>query len=326
MKSLSIKLGVVVLVIGFPILCYGGNVITRIGDYYIGQDIKTVRGLVEFTPEKYAVFQSFPSWFGLPGEKIFEAPDVTFNRHRWYLTVGSMNGKIYQLGLQYINNDRALADSVFEETLRYIKSQMGTPTEQTKTPKRYVWDYVDGNVLLGVQEAIGFWSINFIVTGKEGKGALKYVEVWRANWKLYMANDFGGWFYDAETITRPSKDTVRVWGKTVYTDKGVMQRVTDMRVISEKYRAIYEKYKDLKSKGLASSYKDLESKYKDLSYEQNLIEINCANRKSRTLKGTSYSRDGSVLWNFTPEAPDWNEVVPGSVVVVLYEIICKQKE
>jgi hypothetical protein len=168
MKSLSVRLGVVVLVIGFPILCYGGNMITRIGEYYICQDIKTVRNLVELTPEEYAVFQSLSGWLDWPGEKIFKAPDVTFNRHRWYLTVGSLNGKIYKLGLQYINNDRALADSVFEETLRYIKSQMGTPTEQTKIPKRYVWDYVDGNVLLGVQEAIGLWSINFIVTGKEG--------------------------------------------------------------------------------------------------------------------------------------------------------------
>ena len=168
MKSLSVKLGVVFLVIGFPILCYGGNVITRIGEYYIGQDIKTVSNLVEFTPEEYAVFQSFPGWFDLPDEKIFKAPNVTFNRHRWYLTVGVLNGRIYVLAFQDVSSDRMVVDNLFEETLRYIESQMGTPTEQTKTPKRYVWDYVDGNVLLGVQEAIGFWSINFIVTGKEG--------------------------------------------------------------------------------------------------------------------------------------------------------------
>jgi hypothetical protein len=151
-----------------------------------------------------------------------------------------------------------------------------------------------------------------------------YAEVWGADWKLYMKNDFGNWFYDAETLSRPPKDTVRVWGKTLYTDKGVIQRMTDMRVISEKYRVIYEKYKDLESKGLASSYKDLESKYKDLSYEQNLIEFYCAGRKSRTLNGTAYSRDGSVLSTYTPESPDWNEVIPGTVAEALYKIICKQ--
>jgi hypothetical protein len=173
MKSLLGKLGVIVLVIGFPILCYGGNVITRIGEYYIGQDIKTVRNLVELTPEEYAVFQSSPGWFDLWGEKIFKAPDVTFNRHRWYLTVGALNGRIYVLAFQYMSSDRTVADNLFEETLRYIKSQMGTPTEQTKTPKRYVWDSVDGNVFLAVREAIGFFSTNFIVTGKKGKGEFK---------------------------------------------------------------------------------------------------------------------------------------------------------
>jgi hypothetical protein len=60
MKSSSVKLGVVVLVIAFPMLCYGANMIVRIGEYYLGQDIKTVRNLVEFTPAEYAVFQSFP--------------------------------------------------------------------------------------------------------------------------------------------------------------------------------------------------------------------------------------------------------------------------
>ena len=46
---------------------------------------------------------------------------------------------------------------------------------------------------------------------------------------------------NAEKITYPSKDTVRVWGKTVYTEEGVNPRVTGMM-------AIYEKYKDLESK------------------------------------------------------------------------------
>jgi hypothetical protein len=173
MKSLPVKLGVILVVIGFPILCYGGSMIARIGEYYLGQDIKTVRGLVEFTLDEYAMFQSFPGWFELPGERIFKAPEVTFNRHLWYLTIGALNGRIYTLGFQYINNDRTVAHSVFEETLNFIKSQMGVPTEQTKTPNRYVWDSMDGSVILAERGVMDFWSINFLVTGKKGKGAFK---------------------------------------------------------------------------------------------------------------------------------------------------------
>jgi hypothetical protein len=109
----------------------------------------------------------------LPGESIFKAPEVTFNRHLWYLTIGALNGRIYTLGFQYINNDRTVARSVFEETLNFIKSQMGAPTEQTKTPKRCVWDSMDGSVILAERGVMDFWSINFLVTGKKGKGAFK---------------------------------------------------------------------------------------------------------------------------------------------------------
>lgn len=151
-------------------------------------------------------------------------------------------------------------------------------------------------------------------------------EVWGADWKVYMKNGLGSYFYDAETITRPSKDTVRVWGKTVYTDKGVKRRVNEMRVIYEKYKAIYEEYKDLESKGLASEYKDLGSKYKDLSYEQHLIEFNCADIKSRTLKGTAHSRNGTILSTYIPKTPDWNEIRPDTPAETLYKIICKQPQ
>src|SRR5208337_1046129 len=167
-------------------------------------------------------------------------------------------------------------------------------------------------------------EISLIIVVAIGFFIFSYGKGWGADWKRYMANDFGGWFYDAESITRPSKDTVRVWGKTVYTDKGVIRRVTEMGVISQKYEDLALKYKDSESKDLASKYKALASKYEALSYELPLFEFNCATKKSRTLKGTSYSRDGLVLDIYAPEAPDWNEIVPGSVAEALYKMVCKQ--
>ncbi len=169
MKSLSVKLGVVLVVIGFPILCYGANMIARIGEYHLGQDIKTVRGLVEFTPEEYAALWSFQGGVGLPGEQVFNAPKVTFNRHLWDLVVGTLNGRIYKLALQYISSDRAEARSIFEETLKFVKSQMGAPAEQTKTPKRYLWDSTDGNVVLAEREAMASWCINLLLTSRAVK-------------------------------------------------------------------------------------------------------------------------------------------------------------
>ena len=142
------------------------KMITRIGEYYLGEEIKTAHGLVELKPEEYAVLRSFPGWFDLPDEKVFDAPKVTFNRHLWHLTVAALNGRIYTLMLQYISNNRASANSVLKEMLRFVKSQMGAPTEQTKTPERYVWVSIDGSITLTERGATGFWSINFVLTGK----------------------------------------------------------------------------------------------------------------------------------------------------------------
>lgn len=143
----------------------GVKMIVKIGEYSLGQNIKAIRGLVEFTPEEYSVFKSYPGWFNLPGEKIFKAPDITFNRRVWHLTVGALDGRIYILGLQYFTENRTAASSLLRETLGFVRSQMGVPTEQTKSPERYVWESTEGSVLLVQREAMGFSSINFLLTG-----------------------------------------------------------------------------------------------------------------------------------------------------------------
>jgi len=165
-KSLLVKLGVALAFIGFPVLSYGANMIEGIGEYHLGQDIKTVRGLVEFTPEEYAAIWSSQGGVGLPSEQIFNAPEVSFNRHLWYLVVGALNGRIYKLALQYVTGDRAEARRIFQDTLKFVKSRMGAPAEQTKTPERYLWRSTDGNVVLAGREAMGSWGINLLLTAQ----------------------------------------------------------------------------------------------------------------------------------------------------------------
>jgi hypothetical protein len=122
-------------------------------------------------------------------------------------------------------------------------------------------------------------------------------EVWGADWKHYGEDDFGSWYYDAETITSSSKATVRVWMKTVYTEKGVIQTMA--------------------RRG---------PKFKDLDYGVALLEFNCADRKMRPFDGILYSRDGSVLSTYKFETPYWEEIVPDTVGEDLYEIVCKQPQ
>jgi hypothetical protein len=48
---------------------------------------------------------------------------------------------------------------------------------------------------------------------------------WGADWQSYGADWVGVSYYDAESITRPSKDVVRVWDKLIYTEKGLTDMV-----------------------------------------------------------------------------------------------------
>jgi hypothetical protein len=50
-------------------------------------------------------------------------------------------------------------------------------------------------------------------------------EVWGADWKLFGDYDNYLIYYDAQSITRPSKNIVRVWIRWDYTKKGVMDMV-----------------------------------------------------------------------------------------------------
>lgn len=45
--------------------------------------------------------------------------------------------------------------------------------------------------------------------------------MWAADWKVFYRPDFGEYFYDAQSITRPSENIVRISVKNVLTQEGV---------------------------------------------------------------------------------------------------------
>ena len=123
---------------------------------------------------------------------------------------------------------------------------------------------------------------------------LCYVEGWGADWKIFSLSDAGTAYYDAENIIRPSKGVVRVWQKTVYNEKSVINAV--------------EKWGD---------------KYKTFSYSITLWELYCAEKKERLLSSTHYSTDGGVLFSATDQESKWNFIVPDSEGELLYKAVCK---
>jgi hypothetical protein len=118
-------------------------------------------------------------------------------------------------------------------------------------------------------------------------------EVWGEDWKLYDSNEDFLSYYDAQRITRPSKNIVRVWTKLDYTEKGVLGRVGK-----------------------------LGKKFENLSHSINLSEINCVKKTRRLLSRTDYDNKGDVIIS-SPSPLEWTFIIPGSMAESLYKEVCK---
>jgi len=112
-------------------------------------------------------------------------------------------------------------------------------------------------------------------------------------WKLYATNEFGYNYFDEGNITRPSKNMVRVWVKSLFTDKGVISMVGQ-----------------------------LGRRYENLSHDTSLWEVNCSEKKWRFLTSTGYSKNGDVL-SSSGEEFEWRFIVPGTVSDLLLKEVCE---
>ena len=110
-------------------------------------------------------------------------------------------------------------------------------------------------------------------------------------WKHYGTNEDGSYYYDAETLTRPTKDMVRVWVQSAYTDQGVSHWVTGGG-----------------------------EEFQNLGYTLVLFELNCVERAIRSVQIVLYSKNAEVL-NST-NANEWEFFAPNSMSDVLYQALC----
>ncbi len=138
----------------------------------------------------------------------------------------------------------------------------------------------------------GFILVGVVIYG--------YGKVLGADWKLYAESDFANYYYDAEDIIRPSENIVRVWSRTLYTEKGVNQWK------AKKFGKVVQKFR-----------------YENLSNSTNLWEINCAKKMHHILSSTFYSKDGSVIESYNFDRANWISIRPDSPGESLYKTVCK---
>lgn len=117
---------------------------------------------------------------------------------------------------------------------------------------------------------------------------------WGEDWEKHGESEKMFFYYDAESITHPSRDVVKVRGKLIYKAKGITE--------------------------MAGEYG---KKYETLNHSLNLIEIHCAEKKIRRLSFVHYSMEGNVLDSGQSPKESWSIIPPDSIGESLYNILCR---
>jgi len=137
-----------------------------------------------------------------------------------------------------------------------------------------------------VKLKVVFFIIGFMILGN--------VEVWGEEWKVLERTDEEAVSYDTGSITRPSRGTVRVLVRTVFSEKGI-----DMHV------------------------KEFGERFKNLNHVKDLLEFNCVDKRTRVLQSTIYAKDENILVSDTSSELEWRVIIPDSLGETLYKEVCK---
>jgi hypothetical protein len=137
-------------------------------------------------------------------------------------------------------------------------------------------------------------KIYLISTFFFGLVLLRFAEAWGADWKVYAGTNDGIFYYDAENVIHPSNNTIRIWHKVVFSEKGI--------------------------RGAVNTFgKD----YENLDYSISLREINCAEKMFRSLSVTYYSKEGAVLDSSEDYGAEWHSIDPMAIIEGLYQRVCQ---
>ena len=120
------------------------------------------------------------------------------------------------------------------------------------------------------------------------------IEGWGADWKAYGGTNDGVFYYDTENINHPSKNIIRFWHKVVFSEAGIREAVN-------------------------SFGKD----YENLDHSISLREINCSEKKIRSLAVTYYSNAGAMLDSAMDYEAEWHRIDSEAIIESLYQRLCE---
>ena len=133
---------------------------------------------------------------------------------------------------------------------------------------------------------LGVILIGFIIFG--------HAEVWGEDWKLFGRDEYGEYYYDAESVNPMPDYIVSVWTREISSSKSVVDMVNRFGIV-----------------------------YSDLGYINTLWEVDCIGRKFRAVEVVCYSTSNSFIDSPKVSGAEWKLITPDSMLDILSKAVCK---
>jgi len=125
---------------------------------------------------------------------------------------------------------------------------------------------------------------------------LPHGEAWGEDWKLCTQSEDGTvYYYDPTRVTHVSEGVLKFWGKAIPSPEAVKK------------------------------FAKIDPKFKGLHHIISLIEMNCTERKRRSLWIIFYDKNGVAIENvdLKPGESDWEIILPESAQDDLLDALCE---
>ena len=123
--------------------------ITKIGNYFLTQEIDSAQGLKEFSEEEYFAAETVGMERTLEDEKMFNGNSVEFASIPWEPPmICSTKGKIYKICLQLNTTSKKSAKKALNTVVQFINKEIGRYNEHPFFSDKYIWDTTEGNIIL----------------------------------------------------------------------------------------------------------------------------------------------------------------------------------
>lgn len=116
-----------------------------------------------------------------------------------------------------------------------------------------------------------------------------------ADWRIYAGTDEGQFYYDTESVAHPAKGMVHLRHKAAFSQNGI--------------RRIVEAFG---------------KEYEDLAYSISVREIDCPERKIRSLGVTYFAKTGKPLDAAIDSQTEWHTIEQTAVIEGLHQMVCKE--